>query len=379
METVLIIGGGIAGFSLAREIRKLNPNQQITLLSHDTQLFDRDEFPRLLADPTAKATVTDYETLAQDLRLTLANCTVQSLDPVHHSVTTDQGEFEADRIILATGSSPMLPSFSRDLPGLMTAVTHVNILEKVRARLGAIRDVAIVGGGVAGCEFANALATLGKHVTVIEQHGGPLFELMPIDARRHLIAELEAIGVKFHFNARCASACREGLRAQLSLTDGKRVEADLVIAAIGTVPNTKLAQAAGLNVGKGIIVDKRMETSHTHIYALGDCAEVAGMVLPYRAPIAYQAKALAKTMNGVATAVDYPPLPILLNTPACPTMISPPKRGAQGQWETLVVENGLNASFVDDYGRLSGFVLMGAETVEVEFLKVEVPNWLNNI
>lgn len=379
METVLIIGGGIAGFSLAREIRKLNPNQQITLLSRDTQLFDRDEFPRLLADPTAKVTVTDYETLAQDLRLTLANCTVQSLDPVHHSVTTDQGEFEADRIILATGSSPMLPSFSRDLPGLMTAVTHVNILEKVRARLGAIRDVAIVGGGVAGCEFANALATLGKHVTVIEQHGGPLFELMPIDARRHLIAELEAIGVKFHFNARCASACREGLRAQLSLTDGKRVEADLVIAAIGTVPNTKLAQAAGLNVGKGIIVDKRMETSHTHIYALGDCAEVAGMVLPYRAPIAYQAKALAKTMNGVATAVDYPPLPISLNTPACPTMISPPKRGAQGQWETLVVENGLNASFVDDYGRLSGFVLMGAETVEVEFLKVEVPNWLNNI
>lgn len=379
METVLIIGGGIAGFSLAREIRKLNPNQQITLLSRDTQLFDRDEFPRLLADPTAKATVTDYETLAQDLRLTLANCTVQSLDPIHHSVTTDQGEFEADRIILATGSSPMLPSFSRDLPGLMTAVTHVNILEKVRARLGAIRDVAIVGGGVAGCEFANALATLGKHVTVIEQHGGPLFELMPIDARRHLIAELEAIGVKFHFNARCASACREGLRAQLSLTDGKRVEADLVIAAIGTVPNTKLAQAAGLNVGKGIIVDKRMETSHTHIYALGDCAEVAGMVLPYRAPIAYQAKALAKTMNGVATAVDYPPLPISLNTPACPTMISPPKRGAQGQWETLVVENGLNASFVDDYGRLSGFVLMGAETVEVEFLKVEVPNWLNNI
>lgn len=311
--------------------------------------------------------------------MALANCTVQSLDPVHHSVTTDQGEFEADRIILATGSSPMLPSFSRDLPGLMTAVTHVNILEKVRARLGAIRDVAIVGGGVAGCEFANALATLGKHVTVIEQHGGPLFELMPIDARRHLIAELEAIGVKFHFNARCASACREGLRAQLSLTDGKRVEADLVIAAIGTVPNTKLAQAAGLNVGKGIIVDKRMETSHTHIYALGDCAEVAGMVLPYRAPIAYQAKALAKTMNGVATAVDYPPLPISLNTPACPTMISPPKRGAQGQWETLVVENGLNASFVDDYGRLSGFVLMGAETVEVEFLKVEVPNWLNNI
>ena len=379
METVLIIGGGIAGFSLAREIRKLNPNQQITLLSRDTQLFDRDEFPRLLADPTAKATVTDYETLAQDLRLTLANCTVQSLDPVHHSVTTDQGEFEADRIILATGSSPMLPSFSRDLPGLMTAVTHVNILEKVRARLGMIRDIAIVGGGVAGCEFANALATLGKHVTVIEQHGGPLFELMPIDARRHLIAELEAIGVKFHFNARCASACREGLRAQLSLTDGKRVEADLVIAAIGTVPNTKLAQAAGLNVGKGIIVDKRMETSHTHIYALGDCAEVAGMVLPYRAPIAYQAKALAKTMNGVATAVDYPPLPISLNTPACPTMISPPKRGAQGQWETLVVENGLNASFVDDYGRLSGFVLMGAETVEVEFLKVEVPNWLNNI
>lgn len=71
-------------------------------------------------------------------------------------------------------------------------------------------------------------------------------------------------------------------------------------------------------MGKGIIVDKRMETSHTHIYALGDCAEVAGMVLPYRAPIAYQAKALAKTMNGVATAVDYPPLPISLNTLPAP-------------------------------------------------------------
>ena len=202
---------------------------------------------------------------------------MQSIKPIDGSVVTDQGDFQADKLVLATGASPMLPTFSRELPGLVAAVTHAAVINKLRTRLASLQDLIIIGAGQSGCELANTLADAGKNVTVVEQHAGPLFELMPLDARRHLVEQLEERGVKFQFNARCASASKEGHRARLALTNGKTVEGDLVIACIGVVPNTKLASDAGLKVRKGIVVDRRMSTSAVNTYALGDCAEVNGV------------------------------------------------------------------------------------------------------
>lgn len=378
MESVLIIGSGQAGIALASEIRKLDPRRPITLLGRDTHSFNRTEFVQALGPQQTPLTIKPLTELAERLRIeVVSGHTVQSIKPIDGSVVTDQGEFQADKLVLATGASPMLPTFSRELPGLVAAVTHAAVINKLRTRLASINDLIIIGAGQSGCELANTLADAGKNVTVVEQHAGPLFELMPLDARRHLVEQLEERGVKFQFNARCASASKEGHRARLGLTNGKTVEGDLVIACIGVVPNTKLASDAGLKVRKGIVVDRRMSTSAVNTYALGDCAEVNGVWLPYSQPIRHQVAALARTLCGTPTQVNFPPMPLALNIPCCPTVIAQPRPGLPGQWETLMVERGLNASFIDDNGQLQGFVLMGDETGEAPFLQDEIPNWLN--
>ena len=91
----------------------------------------------------------------------------------------------------------------------------------------------------------------------------------------------------------------------------------------------------------------------------------------------------AGVLNGVLQdALDvcgffFPPMPLKLNIPCCPTVIAQPRPGLTGQWETLMVEHGLNASFISERGQLSGFVLMGEETAEAPFLQDEIPNWMN--
>ena len=378
MESVLILGNGQAGIALAREIRKLDLRRPITLLGRDAYGFNRSEFVQALGPTQKTLTFEDLLSLGEQLRIDMVpNCTAQSIRVSDCSVQTDHGEYQADKLVLALGSSPMLPSFARDLPGLVAAVTHASVVNKLRARLASVQDLIIVGAGQSGCELANTLADAGKNVTVVEQHAGPLFELMPLDARRHLVDELEARGVKFHFNARCASASKEGHRAHLSLTNGKHVEGDLVIACIGVVPNTKLASDAGLKVRKAIMVDRKMATSAPDVYALGDCAEINGVWLPYSQAIHHEVAALARTLVGQSTQVNFPPMPLKLNIPCCPTVIAQPRPGLPGQWETLMVEHGLNASFIDDRGQLSGFVLMGEETAEAPFLQDEIPNWMN--
>ena len=85
---------------------------------------------------------------------------------------------------------------------------------------------------------------------------------------------------------------------------------------------------------------------------------------------------VAAAVAGCAAVAAYA-LPLKLNIPCCPTVIAQPRPGLTGQWETLMVEHGLNASFISERGQLSGFVLMGEETAEAPFLQDEIPNWMN--
>ena len=139
-------------------------------------------------------------------------------------------------------------------------------------------------------------------------------------------------------------------------------EADVVLSAIGLRPRTLLAQAAGIPVGRGIQTNGLLETGAPNVYAMGDCAEVEGLNLPYVQPLMVQARALAATLTGTPTAVVYPAMPVMVKTPAHPVAVLPPKPGVAGGWKVECGEAGICALHTDAAGRLQGFVLTGSET-----------------
>jgi rubredoxin-NAD+ reductase len=151
---------------------------------------------------------------------------------------------------------------------------------------------------------------------------------------------------------------------RVSLDNGSQLEADIVLSAIGLKPRTQLAQTAGLEIKRGIVVDHLLETSAPNVYALGDCAEVSGMVLPFVMPLMHAARALAATLAGDPTSVRYPAMPVAVKTPACPTVVSPPPANASGEWRDSISADGVKSLFADASGRLLGFALNGTATVE---------------
>ena len=150
MESVLIIGSGQAGIALASEIRKLDPRRPITLLGVTLTVSTAPSLSR----HWATANPADHQTphrAAERLRIeVVSGHTVQSIKPIDGSVVTDQGDFQADKLVLATGASPMLPTFSRELPGLVAAVTHAAVITSCAARLASLQDLIIIGGRAVG-------------------------------------------------------------------------------------------------------------------------------------------------------------------------------------------------------------------------------------
>jgi rubredoxin-NAD+ reductase len=120
-----------------------------------------------------------------------------------------------------------------------------------------------------------------------------------------------------------------------------------------------LAAAAGLQINRGIVVDRELRSSHASIYALGDCAEVAGLNLQYVMPLMHCARALAQTLAGKPTAVSYGPMPVTVKTPVCPLVVSPPPRGLPGEWTVEGSGSDIKALCRDAAGSLLGYALTG--------------------
>jgi rubredoxin-NAD+ reductase len=121
------------------------------------------------------------------------------------------------------------------------------------------------------------------------------------------------------------------------------------------------------------VTDRLLATSANNVYAFGDCAEVAGHVLVYVAPLMTAAKALAKTLTGEPTEVVYPAMPVTVKVPACPLVVSPAPHDAAGEWTIVEDGNNVVAEFRDASGALLGFALTGDGTKEKMRLQKELP------
>jgi rubredoxin-NAD+ reductase len=316
--------------------------------------------------------------MADELHATvLTHTEVQRIDTLTQTLHFAGRESLAYRdLVLALGADAIRLPLEGDGAADVLSVNDLDDYARFADRLEGVSQVAILGAGLIGCEFANDLLARGITPTVIDPAAGPLSRLLPFAAGELMRARLEAAGARFRFGVAANRVDRSAGGYSLSLTDGSRVDATLVLSAIGLRSRTGLAREASLAVQRGIVTDRMLATSAPHIYAVGDCAEVEGHTLPYVMPIMQQARALAATLAGTPTALIYPAMPVLVKTPACPTIVCPPPLGAAGEWALQSGPDALEARFRDPDGTLLGFVLMGSATAQRQALAAQVPGLL---
>ena len=283
-----------------------------------------------------------------------------------------------DKLVLALGSSVIRPPIDGDGANLIHSINDWADYQKFRSTLVSdnVKTICIIGGGLIGSEFANDLVNGGIDVSVVDQMSYPLPSLVPEQVGQALRSEMESGGVKFYFETLVTSVNKRESGASVHLNSGAELNADLVISAVGVRPRTDLAQKSGIEINRGIITNQFLETSASNVYALGDCAEVCEHVMVYVAPLMAEARALGKTLAGVKTEVFFPAMPVVVKTPLCPVVVSPPATGADGEWSFIVNGTSVKSEFRDESDKLLGFALTGAFTGEKVALQRELPNIL---
>lgn len=376
-SAIVIVGSGLAGYTVIREIRKLDKEIPITLVTKEPGYFySKPMLSTALAGKKKAAQLisTPAEAMASQLGLNILSETdVHAIDSAKQIINTSKGEITYRQLVLALGADQIHLPLQGNAAHEVLTVNDLEDYAKFRNAISGKKKVAILGAGLIGCEFANDLVLGNYEVDVIDLAPQALGRLIPEMAANNLQSKLSAAGVRWHFNTTVQSIDRNGNELNITLANGTLIASDVVLSAVGLKPRLDLAKAAGIATGIGIQVNRELETNAPHVYALGDCAEVEGLVLPYVMPIMQAARALAVTLTGQRTALTYPAMPVMVKTPALATIVSPPAKGATGQWKTNPVEGGLEARFESDDGKLLGFVLMGTATAQRGALTKELP------
>lgn len=368
--SVLIVGTGLAGYTTAREIRKLNPEMQISLLTAD----DGYNYSKpMLSNGFAKGKSADGlrqqspEQMANALNAELITHTrVHHIDTASQRLTTSTGEYHYHTaLVLATGAKQVVLPLEGDGAKDVVSVNTLQEYARFRDLLNGKARVVVMGPGLIGCEFANDLSAGGLACDVIGPDSYPLERLVPEPAGHALQAALESIGTQFHFNTVVHSVVRTGGGYTLQLSNNQEVNTDVVLSAAGLIPDTALAEAAGLATGRGITVDRYLRTSAPAVFAIGDCIEIEGRVMPYVMPIMHCARALAAAINGTPTALSLPAMPVAVKTPVHPVVVSPPAADCVGVWRCETLDDGgVKALFESEAGDLLGMALTGASATK---------------
>lgn len=303
-KKLVVVGNGMAGIRCVEEILKLGPELfDITIFGAEP----RPNYNRILLSKVLQGEHSLQDIILNDwswyerhgIRL-LTGEAVQHIDVKARCIETVSGKREEyDALILATGSSPFVPPIpGTDKEGVISFRT-VDDCTKMTEMSKVYTKAAVIGGGLLGLEAARGLLHLGMETHVV--HNAPYIMNRQLDrtAANMLQRELESQGMRFHL-AMDTTRIVGRTRAQgLRFIDGTRLDADVVVLAVGIRPNVELAQRSGLLTGRAILVDDFMRTSEPNIYAVGECAEHRGISYGLIAPLYEQGKVLARVICGL--------------------------------------------------------------------------------
>ncbi|MEV4051532.1 FAD-dependent oxidoreductase [Amycolatopsis sp. NPDC049688] len=273
MTTVLVVGAGQSGFQAVASLRDRGFGGRVVLIGDEPGVpYQRPPLSKAYLAGTAGLEQLHLrgEDFFAEKDIELVSGRVAEIDRAASKVRLDDGrELGYDFLVLATGArNRTLPVPGADLPGVLTLRTRDDA-DRLRASLSQAENVVVAGGGFIGLEFASHA---GRPVTIVEAQDRLL--------NRVATPEISAYFAALHRNAGHTVLLGQGVAAmhggprvrEVELSDGTRLPADLVVVAVGVVPETSLAEAAGLPVRNGVVVDAHLRTADEKIFAIGDCA-----------------------------------------------------------------------------------------------------------
>ncbi|MCC3267489.1 NAD(P)/FAD-dependent oxidoreductase [Arthrobacter gengyunqii] len=276
LGSVIIVGGGMAGFAAARELRARGFSGRVTIIDPEGMPYDRPPLSKdyllgrkspqqlLLADPAWFS--------EQDIAVVTGKAA--ALMPDEGIVLLADGRsLAADKIVLATGAVPRRLEIPGADTGSVLELRNRDDADKLRALLWPGVRLAIIGAGLIGAETASAALALGAQVTLIDPVSPPLVPAVGAHLAGRLHAMHAARGIEV-ITGVPAAITPDPSGSTITLAGGRTVSADQVLVGIGVAADTTLAAFAGLDTDNGILVDERQRSSHPNIYAVGDAARV---------------------------------------------------------------------------------------------------------
>ena len=286
----LVIGGDAAGMSAASRAKRNNPDLNIVVLEKTIDVsYSACGMPYNIADPDREIDdlVVRHARVfreKQGLNLLTGHC-VESIDPVNRTVVGTSGhketfQFDYDKLLIATGGSPIIPDLPGfDLTGVM-ALKSLNDGRRIKAFIKSnnVKKAVVIGMGYIGLEMCEALRARSIEVEMVKP--GPVFlPWMEEEMSNVVREEVESNNVKLHPGRLIQKIQTNGQHLKVICSD-LTLEADMVLVAMGIKPNSELAAQAGIDLGikNSIAVDRKLKTSDENIYAAGDCADAYHVV-----------------------------------------------------------------------------------------------------
>jgi len=366
-EKLVVVGNGMAGCRAVQEVLKRDPDRyEITIFGAEPRVnYDRIMLSPVLAGEKAFADIViNDEAWYRDNGIVLhAGAKVEGIDRAAKLVCVEDGrKVPYDRLILAVGSDPIrLPLPGADLPGVVT----FRDLDDVEAMIAAAKPGAkavVIGGGLLGIEAAYGLSKRGMSPTVVHLMDVLMERQLDASAGFLLTEALAAKGVATVLEAQSEEILEvDGRAAGLRLKDGRVLDCDLLVMAVGIRPNGALAKAAGLEVNRGVVVDDTLRTSDPDIYAIGECVEHRGLCYGLVAPIWEMCRTLGEALTGGTSAYEGSSLSTRLKVSGVDVFSAGKHLGGDG-CEDIVFRDagrGVYKRIVLEDGKVAGAVLFG--------------------
>ncbi|WP_258084171.1 NAD(P)/FAD-dependent oxidoreductase [Thermococcus thermotolerans] len=292
---VVIVGNGPGGVELAKDLSK---EFDVTIVEKENlPHYSRPMLSHYIAGflPEKKLFPYSLEWYEKNGINLLLGAKAKLIDRLRKVLVTERGEIPYDALVIATGARAREPSI-RGKEHILTLRT-LEDAKLIKERLEDEGEVTILGGGFIALELAGNLAKAGYTVRVVHRRE----TLLGLDRElsERIKEELEGTGVEFHLKSQAISADEDGLNTETGYIPGK-----LKVCAFGIVPNRELAVKSGIHAGRGILVDDHLRTSARDVYAIGDCAELGGVIGGTAKAAIEQAKVLARVLRGADERYD---------------------------------------------------------------------------
>lgn len=358
----LILGSGVAGVTAAKEIRKKDKEGSILLLGNENERpYFRIELTACLSEENPHAPYLDKEDWAEKLNIdTDFDGEVSSVDFDAMTVTTEKGDsYQGEKILLANGSHANLPPFkNKDLKGVFTLRSWAD-LKEIQSHLNATegeKRIGVIGGGLLGLEAARSLKKRGNLVAIVDMEEYLLSKQLDRELGMGLNEEMKDLGFMVYTDRSTKGFVGDDHLTGIEFDDGTVVDLDMVLVSIGVRPNTALFKDTGLEVNRGVVVDRSLKTNKKNVWAAGDVAEVEGRVMGIWPAARAMGKAAGANMAGGDVSYEDPKVHTKLDLGTIQVFSA----GKIGEGDVYFYDDGpVHHRLYAKDGKLTGVVLYG--------------------